>query len=368
VKRACAVLVSVVLASACSGGGDPHKPQAASTSTVAPVATATAEAPTAAPTTAASTASPTSQGPVGGPVPKRFVPSSVSFISAQTGWALGEARCAKPPCTSVVRTRDGGKTWKGIPAPVGATGQIRFVDLLHGYAFGHDLFSTVDGGAHWTRIPTTGAVASLEAGHGKVWAVEVGHVLSGPVGGGLKPFMDLPKGVSGSVVLHGAAVYVALAKADQASTGPTFAVSQDGSPSFSRLATPCSDSQIPYLAAASDAHLSLICQENDGAAGQQPKHYHTSVDDGVHWTPKLADPAQIVGTTLAATPTAAFVGNSRTGVEVTRDGGKSWTSSLRSDSGCSYVGFVSSTVGEALVGDSLVLTQNAGRTWSAVRF
>jgi photosystem II stability/assembly factor-like uncharacterized protein len=368
VKRASAVLLALVLASACSRGGAPKKPQAAPTATVPPVVTPTAEAPTTAPTTAAPTASPASQGPLGGPVPKGFVPLSVSFVSTQTGWALGNTTCSKPTCTSVVRTRDGGKTWKGTPAPVGATSQIRFVDVLHGYAFGNDLFSTDDGGAHWTRLPTTGRVASLEVGHGKVWAVEAGQVLSGSVGGVLKPFMDLPKGVSGSVVLHGAYVYVALAKIDQASTGPSVVVSQDGSHSFTRLAVPCSDSQIPYLAAASDTHLSLVCQENEGAAGQQPKHYFTSVDAGAHWSPKRADPAQIVGTTLAATSTATFVGNSRTGLEVTRDGGTTWTSSLRSDSGCTYVGFVSSTLGEALVGDRLELTRDAGRSWSVVRF
>lgn len=307
------------------------------------------------------------------------MPLSVSFISTQTGWALGDTTCGMPPCTSVLRTRDGGKTWKGIPAPVAAAGQIRFVDLLHGYAFGKDLVTTSDGGAHWTRRPTTGRVVSLEAGHGKVWAVEdgcddrgactkAGHVLSGAVGGALTSVMDLPRGLSGSVVLHGAYVYVALAKVDQASTGPTFAVSSDGSPSFSRLRLPCSDSQIPYLAAASDTHLSLVCQENEGAAGQQPKHYFTSVDAGAHWSLKHAAPAQIVGTTVAATARAVFVGNSRIGVEVTRDGGATWTSSLRSDSGCTYVGFVSSTFGEAVVGDSLQLTRDAGRTWSVVHF
>jgi photosystem II stability/assembly factor-like uncharacterized protein len=382
VKRTSAVLLALVLASACSGGK--AKPLSVSPTAVpTPTATAAPETPTPTPATSAPTASPDSQGPTGGPVPNGFAPSSVTFISTETGWALGNAACGKPLCTTVVRTRNGGRTWRSIPAPsAGEAGitQIRFVDLLHGYAFGNELFSTDDGGAHWTGQKTGGRIVSLEVGHGKVWAVEAGchdvrgtcsiggKVLSGPVGGTLTSVMDLPKGLSGSVVLHGSYVYVALARGDQASTTPTFAVSRDGSPSFTRLRLPCSDSQIPYLAAASDTRLSLVCQENEGAAGQQPKHYFTSLDAGAHWSPKLADPAQIVGTTVAATPTAAFVGNSRTGVEVTRDGGKTWTASLRSDAGCTYVGFVSSTVGEALVGDALELTHDAGRTWAVVRF
>jgi photosystem II stability/assembly factor-like uncharacterized protein len=367
VTRVPAVLIALVLVSACSGGGGAKKAVVLPTPTPEPVVTATDAPPTTAPPTAAPTASPASQGPVGGPVPAKFVPSSVTFISTDTGWALGQAPCSTPPCTSVVRTRDGGKTWRGIPAPVAQLRGLRFTDLLHGYAFGDQLFTTSDGGAHWTRQPSV-KIASLEVGHGKVWAIAEGHVLTGPVGGALTSFMDLPKGVGGSVVLHGAAVFFALAKLDTGSTQPIVAVSTDGSPSFQRYTPPCSDSQLPDLAAVSDTQLSLVCQEAEGSAGQQPKHFYTSTTGGRTWSARLADPAQIIGTTVAATASATFVGNSRTGIEVTRDGGRTWAASLRSEAGCSYVGFVSSTVGEALVGEQLRLTHDAGRTWSVARF
>src|SRR5689334_22044197 len=53
----------------------------------------------------------------GGPVPKGFVAHDLTFVSANEGWLLGTAPCSTKPCTSIVHTTDGGKTWAGIPAP-----------------------------------------------------------------------------------------------------------------------------------------------------------------------------------------------------------------------------------------------------------
>jgi len=145
-------------------------------------------------------------GPAGGPVPTGFSPASVTFVSLQEGWALGTAPCATAPCTSIVRTIDGGATWSGIPAPKAAltagpgagpgmalqaggvgtplgVGSLRFADPLDGWAFGPGLWSTHDGGATWhlLRLPGTtdaSVVVALEApaGTGVVHAVVLdGH-------------------------------------------------------------------------------------------------------------------------------------------------------------------------------------------------
>ena len=55
--------------------------------------------------------------PAGGPVPAGFRSQSATFVSADQGWVLGTAPCAKAPCTSIVRTNDDGATWAGTPAP-----------------------------------------------------------------------------------------------------------------------------------------------------------------------------------------------------------------------------------------------------------
>jgi photosystem II stability/assembly factor-like uncharacterized protein len=321
-------------------------------------------------------------------VPKGFVPLSVTFVSPETGWVLGSATCSAPPCTSVLRTRDGGRTWKGLPAPVASTTtgdgsvsthDVRFADLLNGFAFGNALFSTHDGGAHWKQVPVPGRVVSLEVGNGRFWAVvdacdatagscpTAGEVVSGAVGGdAYRRVLPLAPGVTGSVVLHGRAVFLALDRQNQQTTTPTFQASADGT-AFAARPLPCADSEIPYLAAASDSRLSLVCQSEDAGAGQQPKRYFSSADAGRSWA-RHADPAGLVGTVVAATQGAVLVGNQRTGLEMSRDGGASWQPSLRTEQATTYVGLLSATFGEAVVGPTLQLTRDAGRTWAAVRF
>src|SRR5206468_5193778 len=108
---------------------------------------------------AASPAVPT--GPA--PVPGNFRPTSVTFVGTRTGWVIGQAltpgHCATQFCTSVARTDDAGTTWAGVPAPMagppdGASGlgQIRFLDLTDGWAYGPQLFATHTGGKTWAQV------------------------------------------------------------------------------------------------------------------------------------------------------------------------------------------------------------------------
>jgi hypothetical protein len=68
-------------------------------------------------------------GPAGGPVPAGFHAVDLTFVDVNDGWALGTAPCASAPCTSILRTTDGGLSWAGIPAPraplAGSAGSIR---------------------------------------------------------------------------------------------------------------------------------------------------------------------------------------------------------------------------------------------------
>jgi len=120
------------------------------------------------------------------PVPANFQPTSVTFVSGQDAWVIGQAgtpgKCANVNgyiCTSIVRTSDAGQTWEGGPAPdtgapKGATGvgAIRFLNGTYGWAFGPELWATADGGSTWSEVSTPGArVTDLETSDGRAYAL-----------------------------------------------------------------------------------------------------------------------------------------------------------------------------------------------------
>lgn len=107
-------------------------------------------------------------------MPAGFKPASVTFVSDQVGWVLGTAPCTHKPCTSIVRTVDGGASWRGIPAPKAslsvasgdpsAIDQLRFADRRDGYADGAGLWETHNGGATWARQRTVAGIGRAFVG------------------------------------------------------------------------------------------------------------------------------------------------------------------------------------------------------------
>jgi photosystem II stability/assembly factor-like uncharacterized protein len=119
---------------------------------------------------------PASSIPVGGPVPPGFQPQSFTAISEYTWWLMGPAPCSSPPCTSIVRTVNGGASFVGLPAPrTDQVSQLRFADESDGYAFGDQLWSTHDGGENWAQVPMPGSVDQLAAANGYVYALVDGN-------------------------------------------------------------------------------------------------------------------------------------------------------------------------------------------------
>ncbi len=77
----------------------------------------------------------------GGPVPPGFVATDMTFVSSQDGWLLGTTSCFSPPCTTILRTTDGGASWTGFQnAQFG-----RWVPV------GREVLSTTNAGRTWTR-------------------------------------------------------------------------------------------------------------------------------------------------------------------------------------------------------------------------
>src|SRR6266702_3255797 len=56
-------------------------------------------------------------GPAGVALPAGFRPVDLTFINPDDGWALGSVPCPAGRCTQIARTRDGGTSWLGVPAP-----------------------------------------------------------------------------------------------------------------------------------------------------------------------------------------------------------------------------------------------------------
>ena len=122
----------------------------------------------------------------------------ITFVDRLHGWAVGQSNGASGACI-VLTTRNGGRTWskQRLSCPVGWGGlQVRFVGRLHGWVVcGSVIWATVDGGRHW-RLQRPGgevlAVAFVDRSHG--WAIaDAADWSLGPVGiltmttGGFRP-------------------------------------------------------------------------------------------------------------------------------------------------------------------------------------
>src|SRR5271169_1684065 len=179
---------------------------------------------------AASPAAGAAAAPAVGPVPPGFQPVSMTFVSASEGWVLGTAPCSHAPCTSVVRTTDGGRSWVGIPAPRyplsngfgRGLDRLRFADPSDGFAYGSQLWVTHNGGASWRRVrQLPGYIADLEASAGRVYAASENQksnrltIYESPAGtNSWHRVTGLPSVIGyaelGTITLHGTAAWIIL--------------------------------------------------------------------------------------------------------------------------------------------------------------
>jgi photosystem II stability/assembly factor-like uncharacterized protein len=392
-------------------GGNPPSVAA----TASPTA---ASQPAVAGSTPAQTAAPT--GPAGSPVPPGFQVVSATFVSPDLGWALGTSACSTPPCTAILRTSDGGRTWTRIPAPAtpispgpvqpgtsaGVTG-LRFADPLDGWAFGPDLWATHDGGATWTRVTIPGVssgavVEALETSAGAVHAVlyDVGatggwvRIASSPVGSDswrLSPTqVQIGAGPvpQAQLLLSGSAGW--MVEVDRTVVGGARLVNG----SWVAWTPPCATVMGPAVLAASGP-TELVAECDGGIWGPAPKaaeegqHLYVSHNGGTTFSESgitvpltgvnaLASPG--AGTVMAAGSTSAA-----SAIVGTFDGGRTWQTLLAvSQVGgqaatFTYLGFTTPTQGMAITQSgagtgngqnvgTLYMTRDGGRTWSAVSF
>jgi len=356
----------------------------------------------------------------GPPVPPDFQPGSVTFVSTDTGWVIGQAgtpgHCATQYCTSVARTDDAGKTWTGVPAPLtgpadGATGvsQIRFLNLADGWAFGPELFATHDGGQHWTQIDTHGLrVTDVETVDGRAFGLfascsGTGQAFAGqctsytlystpasaddwtPVGPSTSGLADGGQDGSASIVLAGTTGYLL------APDGMLYAGPVDGTAPWVAVArVPCAvgpaqpDGQPAggLLGAVNSTDLIFACTPTPLPAppsgGEQKKLIFASADGGSSWQliepvsegPAAVAPIAGVATSLAASPAETVMLATNLGIDVLPAGSASWQQATVQGApagGFTFVGMTTDTQGVAVPADAasgaVWFTFDGGQTW-----
>lgn len=420
----------VLLASACSGSGSagvrsgssPTLPSGHGTGTPKPRGSSTATS-TAAPgtsptptvsTTARITSSPSSRpsrsgapavGPAGGPVPGGFAPQSVTFVSADVGWVLGTAPCSRAVCTSVLRTRDGGRTWTGIPAPTAAPGSpgqgavsgLRFADQRNGWAYGTQLWATHDGGATWHRaepsgLSSGGRIAAFAASGGSAYAYVVPGGSARGAGRLLRADVDSDRWATVASVASGPGGTAAfgfdgrsgllLATGD----GPTAAArlyrTSNGT-TWTGGRAPCTGDLAPagLARADTDPRTVVVTCEGESGAGSSTKQVYVSQDGGATFKATPTNPPRGgIGAAVTAPTSGSYLVAAASGAAFlygSFDGGRSWQTVLRPAAPRPWndLGFTTSSQGVVVQGvpaldghGTLWLTRDGGHHWSAVRF
>jgi hypothetical protein len=343
--------------------------------------------------------------PAGGPVPKGFVATSVTFTSPKQAYVLGTAPCKKKPCTSIVRTTDRGGHWKGIPAPkvaigspYGASGAavwgIRFATTTHGFVFGDGLWETTSGGARWGHVKSPGTeILSLATIDGQVLALTRPCTPAKCKTNTATLYRRALNGTSwhkvANVALGGNGpndLISTQGKIAAVQSGNTVLVTGNGGLSYARRGLKCGKSDIggpADIAVTGPRNLALLCAGSAGA-GSVAKSLYVSSDLGVHWSragtpPAGGDPADLAGTpghiVVAAVSGASWLYYSTTGAH--------WSSAFRAgDGGLGFadLGFTTRTLGAVVRGPvytdgaafgypgQLLLTGNGGASWYRVNF
>ena len=302
--------------------------------------------------------------------------SSYTAVSSTDWWLLGKAACRRRPCTSIVRTTDGGTHFVRIPAPRVAlsdrhgVSQLRFADREDGFAFDSRLYATHDGGRTWRRVRLGGPVGELAAADGYVYAV-VSHgdrrtLLRSAAAGGRWTRLPAPRDLLGGLWVQGAHLFAQ--NQHDGAIGGRLLVSLDGGRRWSSYRVP-----IPGLGCEVDQVDPPVLWERCNT-GMMASIWR-STDEGRTFRHEGGEDGAEFNNTMvfaAASNSVAIAGSQR--LERTTDDAHHFTDVGPSGFTWSYLGFTDPMHGVGIAhpgqdGTSrgqLWATTDGGRTWHHV--
>jgi photosystem II stability/assembly factor-like uncharacterized protein len=315
-------------------------------------------------------------------VPAGFYAVDLTWVSNDLGWALGTAPCNNQPCTSIVRTRDGGKSWVGIPAPraelietdtntcadsCGRIGYLRFATPLIGYAYGPNaLYLTTDGGASWQRQP--GFAYGLEVVAGSVLRVSaqaadcqpgcIFRLQRAAIGSTSWQDVALPAGgrsagailaASGNTVVLD--TYANPAGGAEDATSVVF-TSTDAGANWHKVGEPCPrrgsvESDSVGATVGMDGSVSMLCAQRGPYVPGHSTFTATSTD-GTHFAAGAPSPDSKPASVLGAVSASHLFVLSVDALYTSTDSGAHWTQVAGGPPGGVNIGFESATVGRVI--------------------
>ena len=341
-------------------------------------------------------------GPAGGPVPAGFRGYDLTWVSDQDGWVLGTAPCGNPPCTSILRTTDGGRSWVGIPAPraflaetdtcnqtCDRVANMRFANRLVGYVYGPNaLYLTTDGGGSWHK-QSGGYAYGLEVVAGSVLRVSAQapgcapgcdfRVQRAAIGSDSWQDVSLPTGgrqadaqlaASGNTVVL--ATYGHVSGGAEDATSVLF-TSRDGGSSWQRVGEPCPRSggdevDTAQVTVGSDGSISVLCLPRQGF-DPRPAMFTMTSTDGTHFAAGAPLPGSSFGGLIGA-GSARDLLVLRDRLYRSTDSGAHWAVVAGGPPGGDYIGFESATVGRVIGNagnggtNGTWTTTDGGASWS----
>lgn len=362
-----------------SAGSTPRSRAGVASRPAATAATApsrTTVRPTASRTTSAAAAAVSAPG---GPVPSGFAAADYSFVSDTLGWVLGTAPCSRPPCTSLVRTQDGGRTFVGVPAPKVAltypcakpcgphawANQVRFADPRDGWAYGSVLYVTHDGARTWHQVPGFQDVVAVLPGASDVIVLSTDYssgctpgvcplaAARAPTGNDRFIRLSLPSFYANQLgwpARQGHQIWLLIG----GSRANTLLRSNDDGSHWITYTVPCQLSNLGAsdLQATPDGTIWTVCSQQSSTA-QPPGYLLVSPDGGATWKlptaiPHGRNPRQGVLGIAAATASRGYATIGDGQVVRTDDAGGHWQPSLTSSSPVESLGVEDAMTAHAL--------------------